>query len=147
MGMLYPDDNSGVRRALDLCLSLCLLISVVTPMGDMLKEAGEMIKGYDIESLIPEAEMSSDEVVSAVLAEESQRIIEERLEKLICDAFEIDGERVAVTASVSVTEDGVSLDGVTVWLSGSALMTDPREIKELIAEYTDAECEIAGGKP
>lgn len=145
--MLYPDDSSGVRRALDFCLSLCLLIAVVTPMGGMLRDAGKMINENVFESVIPEAEMPADEAVSSALAEESKRMIEGRLEELICKSFEINGEKVAVTASVDVTESGVSLERVTVWLSGTALMTDPREIKSLIAEYTDAECEIVGGKP
>lgn len=147
MGMLYPDDNSGVRRALDFCLSLCLLIAVVAPMGRMLSDAGEMINENVFETVIPEAEIPSDEAVSAILAEESGKMIEEKLEKLICEAFELNGERVAVTVSVSVDETGVLLERVTVWLSGTALATDPRDIKSLIAQYTDAECEIVGGKP
>ncbi len=147
VGMLYPDDNSGVRRALDFCLSLCLLIAVVTPMGGMLRDAGEMINENVFEFVIPEAEMPADEAVSVLLAEESQELIEERLEELICEAFGLNGERVAVTASVSVKDSVVSLESVTVWLSGAALATDPREIKSLIAQYTDAECEIVGGKP
>ena len=145
--MLYPDESSGVRRALDFCLSLCLLIAVVTPMGGMLRDAGKMINENVFESVIPEAEMPADEAVSSALAEKSKRMIEGRLEELICKSFEINGEKVAVTASVDVSESGVSLERVTVWLSGTALMTDPREIKSLIAEYTDAECEIVGGKP
>ena len=147
MGMLYPDDNSGVRKALDFCMSLCLLIAVVTPMGGMLRDAGEMINENVFDSVIPEADMPADEAVSALLAEGSQRMIEERLEAMICDSFALNAERVVVTAEVSVNDSGVLLDRVTVWLSGAALATDPREIKDLIAQYTDAECEIVGGKP
>ena len=147
MGMLYPDDNSGVRRALDFCMSLCLLIAVVTPMGGMLRDAGEMINENVFDSVIPEADMPADEAASALLAEGSQRMIEERLEAMICDSFALNAERVVVTAEVSVNDSGVLLDRVTVWLSGAALATDPREIKDLIAQYTDAECEIVGGKP
>ena len=145
--MFYPDDGSGVRRALDFCLSLCLLVAIVTPMGGMLKNAGEAIDGSVFESVLPEAEIPSGEAVLALLEEESQRMIEERIEELVCKSFELDGENVAVTASVSVTESGVSLETVTVWLSGRALLTDPREIERLISEYTDAKCEIVGGKP
>ncbi len=145
--MFYPDDGSGVRRALDFCLSLCLLVAVVTPMGSMLKDTGEAIDGSVFKSVIPEAEIPSGEAVSALLEEESQRMIEERIEELVCKSFDLDREKVAVTASVSVTESGVSLETVTVWLSGTALLTDPREIESLIAEYSDAECEIVGGKP
>ena len=147
VGMLYPEDNSGVRRALDFCMSLCLLIAVVTPMGGMLRDAGEMINENVFDSVISEAEMSTDEVVSELLAEESQRMIEERLEAVICNSFALNDDRVAVTAEVSVNDSGVVLERVTVWLSGAALATDPREIKYLIAQYTDAECEIVGGKP
>ena len=116
-------------------------------MGGMLRDAGEMINENVLETVIPEAEIPSDEAVSAILAEESGKMIEEKLEKLICEAFELNGERVAVTVSVSVDETGVLLERVTVWLSGAALATDPHDIKRLIAQYTDAECEIVGGKP
>ena len=85
VGILYPDDNSGVRRALDFCLSLCLLIAVVAPMGGMLRDAGEMINENVLETVIPEAEIPSDEAVSAILAEESGKMIEEKLEKLISE--------------------------------------------------------------
>ena len=128
-------------------MSLCLLIAVVTPMGGMLRDAGEMINENVFDSVIPEADMPADEAVSALLAEESQRMIEERLEAMICDSFALNAERVVVTAEVSVNDSGVLLDRVTVWLSGATLATDPREIKDLIAQYTDAECEIVGGKP
>lgn len=128
-------------------MSLCLLIAVVTPMGGMLRDAGEMINENVFDSVIPEADMPADEAVSALLAEGSQRMIEERLEAMICDSFALNAERVVVTAEVSVNDSGVLLDRVTVWLSGAALATDPREIKDLIAQYTDAECEIVGGKP
>ncbi len=147
VGIFYPDDGSGVRRALDFCLSLCLLVAVVTPMGGMLKSAGERIDDSAFESLIPKAEIPSGEAASDLLSEESERMIEERIEELVCKSFALDSEKIAVTASVGVTERGVSLETVTVWLSGTALLTDPREIESLIAEYTDAECEIVGGKP
>lgn len=147
IGLLYPDNGSGVRRALDFCLSLCLLVVVVTPLGSMLRDAGDMINENIFDSVIPEADLPADAAIADSLAEESERLIEERLEKLICEAFDIDGEQVALTASVSVGDTGVSLERVTVWLSGRALLTDPREIKALISEYTDAECEIVGGKP
>ena len=145
--MIYPDDGSGVRHALDFCISLCLLIAVVTPMGGMLRDAGMMLKENVFETVIPEVEMPADEAVSVLIADESKRMIEERIEELICRSFEIDDEKVAVTASVAVTKDGVLLDRVNVWLSGAAILTDPREIKSLVAQYTDAECEIVGGKP
>ena len=91
--MLYPDDGSGVRRALDFCLSLCLLVAVVTPMGGMLKSAGERIDDSAFESLIPKAEIPSGETALALLAEESERRREERIEELVCRSFELDSER------------------------------------------------------
>ena len=91
--------------------------------------------------------MPVDEAISAALAKEAQRSIEERIEYLICERFELDAEKVAVTVSVGVTDSEVVLESVGVWLSGTALATNPREIKAMLSEYTDAECEIIGGKP
>ena len=39
IGMLYPNDKSGVRQALDICLSLCLLCAVIAPIGGMVARA------------------------------------------------------------------------------------------------------------
>ena len=147
VGMIYPDDGSGVRRALDFCLSLCLLVVVVTPMGSMFRNLSNNIGDDVFNTVIPKVEMPADEAISAALAVEAQRSIEERLEYLICECFELDAEKVAVSVSVGVTESEVVIDSVSVWLSGTALATDPREIKAMLSEYTDAECEIIGGKP
>lgn len=145
--MLYPDDGSGVRRALDLCLSLCLLVAVVAPIGGIIGDLRGKINESAFDFVIPEAERASDEVIFDVIEEEGQRQVEERLKELICERFELKSDRVSVTASIGVSEEGIALNRVTVRLSGVALMTDPREIKHLISEYTDAECEIVGGRP
>ncbi len=145
VGMLYPEDKGGVRRALDLFLSLCLLCAVIAPIGGMIADAREEIDlgGFDLD--LPDADASAESAIRSALAAESRAMIEKRLEELICGRFDLSEEDTGVTALISVSDNGIEIDRVTIWLSGKALLTDPREIKRFVSEYTDAECEIVGG--
>ena len=52
--LLYPSDKSGVRRTLDICLSLCLLCAVIAPIGGMVTEAKKDISLDAIDFDLPE---------------------------------------------------------------------------------------------
>ena len=52
IGMLYPSDKSGVRRALDICMSLCLLCAVIAPIGGMIADAKKDISFNGIGNLL-----------------------------------------------------------------------------------------------
>lgn len=145
IGMLYPDDKGGVKKALDLCLSLCLLCAVIAPMGGMIAEAKERIELDDRDLELPDIDASADSAIYASLAEASRVEIEERLAELICKKFELEAENVEVSASVTADESGIGITQITVWLYGRGVFTDPREIKDFVSGYTDAKCEIVNG--
>jgi phosphoribosylformylglycinamidine synthase len=65
--------------------------------GDEPDGSGKFIMAFFKNAAIREA-------VSDLLAEESERMIEERIEELVCRSFDLDGDKIAVTASVDVTE-------------------------------------------
>lgn len=141
--MLYPDDKGGVRKALDLCLSLCLLCAVIAPIGGMIAEAKEEIDLSGLE--LPDIDASADSAIYAALAEASRGEIEVKLAELIGKRFDLEEDEVGVSASVMADENGITITRITVWLSGRGVFTDPREIKSFVSDYTDAECEIVNG--
>lgn len=143
IGMLYSDDKGGVRKALDLCLSLCLLCAVIAPMGGMIAEAKEEIDLSGLE--LPDIDVSADSAIYASLAEASRGEIEEKLKGLIRKRFDLTQDDIEVSASVMADENGIAITKITVWLYGRGVFTDPREIKAFVSGYTDAECEIVNG--
>lgn len=141
--MLYPDDKGGVRKALDLCLSLCLLCAVIAPIGGMISDAKEEI---DLSgSLLPDIDISENSSIYGSIAEASRGEIEAKLRVLIEQKFDLAEDEAEVYASVTADESGVYITKITVWLYGRGVFTDPREIKAFVSGYTDAECEIVNG--
>lgn len=145
IGVLYPSEKSSVRGALDLCLSLCLLCAVIAPIGGMISEAKDELGGEELLFDLPDADPSSDAAVFSAIARESGELISERLAEMIRAEFSLSGESAEVSVSVFASGEGVDIKGVTVWLRGKGVLTDPREVEAFVAKYTDAECVIVNG--
>lgn len=144
IGTLYPSDNSGVRRALDICLSLCLLCAVIAPVGGMIADARSELTLDDVISAIPEADVEASNSIMSVLAKESEGEIEEKLFRLL--SAEFDEEDIGIDVSVKADETGVAIEYVRVYLYGKGLLIDPRDAEAAVARYTDAECLIIEGR-
>ena len=142
IGMLYPSDKSGVRQALDICLSLCLLCAVIAPIGGMLARAKEDISFDDFE--LPEVNVEAGKNIITLLANESEKEIEDKLFDLL--SAEFGEENMEIDADVVASEDGVVIECVKVYLYGGGLLIDPREVSAAVARYTDAECRVIEGR-
>ena len=142
IGMLYPSDKNGVRRALDICLSLCLLCAVIAPIGGMVAQAKKDISLDDFE--IPEVDAQAGKSIMAALAKESEKEIKEKLFDIL--SAEFGEEDMEIEADVSAGEDGVAIECGRGYLYGGGLLIDPREIVAAVARYTDAECRIIEGR-
>ena len=144
IGMLYPSDKSGVRRALDICLSLCLLCVVIAPIGGMIAEAKKdsALDGFAFD--IPEADVEAGRSLLSALEKESEKEIEEKLFRLLSEEF--GEENIEIDVSVKVNEEGVVIESVSVYLYGSGLLIDPRDMARAVARYTDAKCRVIEGR-
>ncbi len=140
LSMLYPE-GGGVRRALDLFLSLVLLCVILAPLGSMIGKLREETD-LDIFGEITAGELSADQAIYSSLAGASREMIEERLTELLDEEF---GGGIEVRADVSIKEGRVMLDRVVLTLYGASMWEDPRELREFIGEYTDAEILIVNG--
>lgn len=142
IGMLYPSDKSGVQQALDICLSLCLLCAVIAPIGGMLARAKEDISFDDFE--LPEVNVEAGKSIMILLANESEKEIEEKLFELL--SAEFDEEDMEIDTDVVASEDGVVIECVKVYLYGGGLLIDPRDVSAAVAKYTDADCRVIEGR-
>lgn len=144
IGMLYPNDKSGVRRALDICLSLCLLCAVIAPIGGMMAEVKKDIILDDVLFEMPEADIEAGSALMTALAKESENKIEAKLLRIL--SAEFDEENIEIDVSVRADETGVAIEYVKVYLYGSGLLIDPRDVESAVARYTDAKCMIIEGR-
>jgi len=142
IGMLYPSDKSDVRQALDICLSLCLLCAVIAPIGGMLARAKEDISFDDFE--LPEVNVEAGKNIITLLANESEKEIEDKLFELL--SAEFGEENMEIDADVVASEDGVVIECVKVYLYGGGLLIDPRDVSAAVAKYTDADCRVIEGR-
>ena len=87
-----------------------------------------------------------EEIFEENLARESVCEIEKRLSALLCE--KLDAREDEISVSLEYGEDGerLTLLGVRVFLSGSAIFKDPRDAKEYVEEILSCECEVFWGK-
>jgi hypothetical protein len=144
IGMLYPSDKSGVRRALDICMSLCLLCAVIAPIGGMIADAKKDISFDGIGFEIPEVNVEATGALLKALEKGSENEIEEKLYRLLSEDFGEDN--IEIDVSVNANEDGVTIECVSVYLYGSGLLIDPHDMSRAVAKYTGADCRIIEGR-
>ena len=142
VSMLCHDERSGIKKSLELCVSLFLLCVIIAPIGTLISDAKERI---DVELSLPEIDISTDASIFHSLAEVSKADIERILHDSICERLRINESDLEVEADVEANEEGVSIGRIVLRLYGSARWSDPREIREVISRYTDAECIIVNG--
>ncbi len=145
VGMLYPDDKGGVKKTLELCISLFLLCVMIAPIGSLISRAKENIDMGGLDLALPDIGVSADSAIFNSLASAGRDEIANCLHGSICERLEIAEDELRVDVDVSADSEGITINKVTLWLYGRAMWSDPRALRELVAEYTDAECMIANG--
>lgn len=140
--MLCPDERGGIKKSLELCVSLFLLCVIIAPISSLITDAKDKI---DIDISVPEIDISADASIFDSLAKASADEIERILHDSVCEGVGIDCSDLEVDADVTANGEGVIIDRIVLRLYGSARWSDPREIREVIAHFTDAECIIVNG--
>jgi hypothetical protein len=110
----------------------------------MIKEAKKDISIADFIFEISEADVEAGKVIMESLAKESERAIEEKLWGILSSEF--DEENINIDVSVKADESGVEIECVEVYIYGTGLLIDPRDISSVVARYTDADCRIIEGR-
>ena len=144
--LLPTNEESGIKRALDLFLSLCLICAVISPIQSIVSIVRDEIENGTLGFEIPELDSDSENAVFDSLAEITRADIEKKLEEILCEALELPSECIVIRAETIANPDGVRIVGVTVCLYGRGMWADPRVIIETMGKYTDGECIIVNGR-
>lgn len=145
--ILLPDTLSPqLRSSATTVMSFCLICAVLAPLASVISKAVEDAEDLTPQFALPEISEGDLSGLYGSLEEESARAIEEVLLSSLIREFGFSEKNLSISAVVSACESGVELLRVVVYLSGSAIMADPREIVAFIGRFTDAECVIVTGR-
>ncbi len=147
VSVLLPDTLSpSIKSSTTTALSFCLICAVLAPLSSVISKAVEDAERLEPELALPEISEGDLSGLYGSLEEESARAIEEALLSGLISEFGFSEKNVSLSAVVSADENGVELLRVVVYLSGSAIMANPREVKAYIGRFTDVECVIVSGR-
>ena len=147
IGMLIPDRaDGGIRRAARLCLSLFLVLAILSPLGSLISGIEGLLDRFDGVFPTPDGAENDLSGLYESLADASRAEIEEKLCEYLRKEFSLPENGVSIHAQVSAVGGEVVIHGVTVYLQGSAMWEDPHEIKKYIEDITDAPCEVVTGR-
>ena len=138
--LLPGEGREGARGALHIMVVLVLLLLMVNPFLEFIRVGG-------VETVFGELTGESDESVretyektlGEVLSEGSVREIRQRIEALLATEYGIEEGQAQV--SVRVNEEG-EVVRVEIYLSGAALLKNPRELQAALSETLGVETEV-----
>ena len=145
ISMLFGEDKANLSKSLNTACSLFLLCVIVSPISSMIARAKEGISTDNIGFQTDKNVVSVELALYTSLGEISAEAIEESLHARICESAGMDEGDLDVSAEVRVSDGEVFLKRVVIHLYGSAKWSDPRTLREIIGEMTDAECLIING--
>lgn len=145
---LLPDKSGGdgLRHSVTQVMSLILTICLVAPLAPLLGGIVEKIRSGDYS--VPAEDNAKNDLsgLYAELGKESGEEICHKLREMIAEKFEISEENITVYVNVTANEGGVSLDSVTVCLTGKAAWQNPHQIIEYVSKIAGCPCEVVTGR-
>lgn len=136
---LLPPEEEGEKgggRALKLVVSLLILCVVALPLLDVLVDGGLPARINAIFDELDAAESNAlDQYATQTLAyirSASADAAEEEIAALLAERFGLPVDRCRVEVTLGEGEEGITLAGVKVYLSGSAIFADPYAIEEYL---------------
>lgn len=137
IGTLSIENGSG--RYIRLVCSLCVLCSLILPLGNAFRE-----EEWDLSFLWEENEedMDYDEIYQDALLKNETSYAEQALKTMICDKFSLSSEQVEVYLEI-VSKNGMSVpEKVTMLLRGKGILSDPRALISWVNETVGCRCVI-----
>ena len=142
IGMISPDGE--LKKYVRLVGALCILLAMVAPIYESVV-SGELDLDNYFSDMVEKEEQYKD-VYAEYLADGSRKEAEAMLEASICEKFNLKSDDIAVKAELVRKGDGYALDRIGIYVSGSAILRDPRELVAYVEELAECECEVIYGK-
>ena len=143
--MLFFDNRGALSGKVNLVSALCVISVVISPVFSLISE----VKNGELDRfLIGENHYDAyvfEEIYQENLAKESACEIEKRLTEMVCENFNISPQSLSLRLDVVHSEDIIEIEGVSVYLSGGAILKNPRDIIEYVGEFIDCECKVFYG--
>ena len=132
-----------IKNYLKLIGALCVLCVAISPIGTLLSTIrdGGMKEIFDKSEREVLKEQYA-EVYLDSLGEEISEDIEERVEILLCERFDIDENDIDVAVFLDTAENDVKVSECRVILYPKAISKDPHKISDYIYDLLECECEI-----
>lgn len=134
--LLPPDGDGGTEKALKLVVSLLILCVVALPLLNALGEGGLLAQIDAILDEITAVESSAADGYAAqtmaYIREASADAAEGEIVLLLAERFGLPAEHCRVEVTLGEGEAGITLAGVKVYLSGSAILADPHAIGDYL---------------
>lgn len=144
-GILSPE-KSGMGKYVKFLISLALILCIILPLRD----AADLIVSFVSDPASAYGDIEGE--LEGYVERTNEQIIEQNTE-MICSAIKkelkdklgIPAHECDLTLEFESGSGEIRLKKVNVFLSGYSMWRDPRDIKSLVSELTDSECEVIAG--
>ncbi len=136
-GMICPSKH---KKYLRLVCGFCMIASLIAPLPSYLENADVLLTSKINEEKNEEAKY--EEIYHQTLAEANAKYLEDYTKILLIRDFSTKNEDISVSIALTQEEDSFLLKKATVFLSGGAILKDPREIAAYVEALLTCPCEI-----
>ena len=147
ISVLSPEGvGGGIKKHMNLLLSLCVLSIIMAPVGNLLKKGDGFeldLFGDFIDS--ENAEQKYDEIYKNTLGGYTAESVSAGSKNMLCKAFDIDGDDVDVCVVLGDNEEELTVEKVHLIIYSGAVVKDPRTMSEYLTGLFNCECEIIYG--
>lgn len=136
--MLSPEGE--VKGYVGLAVSLCLLLSVAAPLGELpdggrLSELDELLEGVI-------SEEDYDEIYDHYLVSEGENVAKTYMKAEILRAFSLEESELSLDAEFESVGSSCSPKTVTLYLHRTTLPVDPRALSAFVEERWGGSCGV-----
>lgn len=138
-------DGTGASGAVRLVAGLCVLTALIQPLGDGVR----WLRGVSSEEnlsewlSVPEADLDAGAVFSQQVSSLSEQAVADEAERLMQEKFGVPADQCRVVAEVAVEQGKPRIERLTVVLSGSAILKNPRTVQAYMEQAFGGECTVA----
>ena len=138
-------DGTGASGAVRLVAGVCVLTALIQPLSDGVR----WLRGSAVEEnwsewlSVPKADVDADAVFSEQLGTLSEQAVVNEAKRLMRENFGIPSDQCRVVADVSVLDGVTQIQRITVVLSGSSVLKNPRNVKAFMEQTFGGECVVA----
>lgn len=140
---ICPDgEGKSLKKAVSMIMSLFLIIAAAKPLISLIKAVQTQDSGDIVEYFTKSQNENYGGVWSETLNDITSRSVEIYVSKVMEEDFGIDIENFDIRCEIAELNGEMVLEDVTVVLSGSGILHNPRKIQTSIEDILGCECTV-----